>query len=173
MPELVDLYDEDRRPLGRTAERRDPMRPGEYRAVVHVCFFNGRGEMLIQQRSREKESWPGAWDVSAAGGVGRGETARQAAEREFREELGWTLDLGGKRPSLTANFAGGFDDFFLTEGEIELEELVLQKEEVAAVRWAGLPEVLAMADQGAFVPYPKSFLALLFDLHQRTDFFLM
>ena len=74
--ELVDLYDEDRIPLGRTAERHAPKGPGEYRTVVHVCIFDSRGRLLIQQRSREKDSWPEAWDVSVGGGVDAGETSR-------------------------------------------------------------------------------------------------
>ena len=110
--EMVDLYDENRLPLGRTAERYAPKGEGEYRVVVHICVFDSRGRLLIQQRSREKAVWPEAWDVSAAGGVDAGETSRQAAEREFREELGVALDLTGVRPSCTVNFDGGFDDFF-------------------------------------------------------------
>ena len=52
--ELVDLYDENRVPLGRVAERHAKKALGEYRMVVHVCIFNGLGQMLIQQRSPEK-----------------------------------------------------------------------------------------------------------------------
>ena len=81
--EMVDLYDENRLPLGRTAERYAPKGEGEYRVVVHICVFDSRGRLLIQQRSREKAVWPEAWDVSAAGGVDAGETSRQAAEREY------------------------------------------------------------------------------------------
>ena len=91
--ELVDLYDENRQPLGRTAERHAPKGPGEYRTVVHVCLFNSRGQLLIQRRSREKTVWPERWDVSVGGGVDAGETSRQAAEREVREELGLGLAL--------------------------------------------------------------------------------
>lgn len=146
--EMVDLYDENRLPLGRTAERYAPKGEGEYRVVVHICVFDSRGRLLIQQRSREKAVWPEAWDVSAAGGVDAGETSRQAAEREFREELGVALDLTGVRPSCTVNFDGGFDDFFLVERDLGLEELTLQKEEVARARWAELPEILDMVDRG-------------------------
>ena len=64
--EMVDLYDENRLPLGRTAERHAPKGEGEYRVVVHICVFDSRGRLLIQQRSREKAVWPEAWDVSAA-----------------------------------------------------------------------------------------------------------
>lgn len=41
--ELVDLYDENRVPLGRTAERYGKKGPGEYRVVVHVCVFDHQG----------------------------------------------------------------------------------------------------------------------------------
>ena len=168
--ELVDLYDENRRPLGRTAERYAPAAPGEYRTVVHVCVFDSRGRLLIQRRAGAKAVWPGVWDVSAAGGVDAGETSRQAAEREFREELGFPLELGELRPCVTVNFHGGFDDFCVVERDVALEELALQREEVAAVRWAELPELCGMVDSGAFIPYPKSFLAFLFHMRGRFGF---
>ena len=168
--ELVDLYDENRSPLGRTAERYAPKAPGEYRIVVHVCVFDSRGRLLIQQRSKEKAIWPGAWDVSAAGGVDAGETSRQAAEREFQEELGVPLELGEIRPCVTVNFDGGFDDFFLVERDLDLNSLTLQREEVAQVRWAELPELYDMLDRGEFITYPKSFLEFLFHMRGRFGF---
>ena len=168
--ELVDLYDENRIPLGKTAERQGKKGPGEYRMVVHVCLFDSRGRLLIQQRTAEKHIWPGLWDVSVGGGVDAGETSRQGAEREFREELGVSLDLSGRRPSVTVNFEGGFDDFFIVTRDLKPEELICQKEEVAAVRYAGLDEVLDMVDGGSFIPYPKSFLRFLFDMRHQFGF---
>ena len=168
--DLVDLYNEDRVPLGRTAERMAPKGVGEYRMVVHICVFDSEGRMLIQQRSMEKYSLPGMWDVAAAGGVDAGETSRQGAEREFLEELGFPLDLSGIRPSVTVNFDGGFDDFYILCRDIPLEALTLQKEEVSAVRWAALPEVLDMVDSGTFIPYPKSFLSFLYEMRNQFGF---
>lgn len=168
--ELVDLYDENRVPLGRTAERSARKGPGEYRTVVHVCLFDSRGRMLIQQRAPEKIICPNLWDVSVGGGVDAGEDSRRGAEREFREELGYPLDLGGLRPSVTVNFDGGFDDFYILTKDLVLENLTLQKEEVRAVRWAALEEILDMMDQGTFIPYPKSFLRFLFDMRRQFGF---
>ena len=168
--EMVDLYDENRRPLGRTAERHEPKGPGEYRMVIHVCVFNSGGQLLIQQRSQEKTSWTGKWDVSVGGGVDAGETSRRGAEREVREELGLDLDLTGLRPSVTVNFRGGFDDFFLLEREVDITALRLQEEEVAEVRWVDCPTAEAMVDRGEFIPYPKSFLQFLFDLRGTFGF---
>ncbi len=168
--ELVDLYDENRVPLGRTGERSAQRESREYRTVVHVCVFDSRGRLLIQQRAAEKFIWPGLWDVSVGGGVDAGETSRQSAEREFREELGFPLDLGGLRPSVTVNFDGGFDDFYILTKNLNLDSLTLQKEEVRAVRWAALEEVFNMVDEGTFIPYPKSFLQFLFDARDKFGF---
>jgi len=168
--ELVDLYDENRVPLGKTAERYGKKGPGEYRTVVHVCVFDTQGRLLIQQRAPEKYIWPGRWDVSVGGGVDAGETSRQGAEREFREELGYPLQLGTMRPSVTVNFRGGFDDFFLVTKNLDLDTLVLQKEEVSAVRWATLEEVMELMDGGQFVSYPRSFMQFLFDMRGTFGF---
>lgn len=168
--ELVDLYDEDRIPLHRTAERQAAKAPGEYRMVVHVCVFDKQGRLLIQRRTPEKIFWPNHWDVSAAGGVDAGETSRQAAEREFREELGYPLDLTGVRASVSVNFDGGFDDFYLVTREMDLASLTLQREEVSEVRWADLEEILRMIDEEEFIEYPKSFIQFLFDMRMQFGF---
>jgi len=169
--EQMDLYDENRLPLGRTAERRATPISGEYRTVVHICIFDRQGRLLIQQRSAQKGAWSGLWDVSAAGAVDAGETSRQAAEREVKEELGYALDLTGIRPSLTVNYDGGFDDFYIVQREVDISTLQLQTEEVAAVRWAALEEVLDMIREGTFLPYPVSFLHFLFDMRDTFGFF--
>jgi len=104
------------------------------------------------------------------GGVDAGETSRQGAEREFREELGYPLQLGTMRPSVTVNFRGGFDDFFLVTKNLDLDTLVLQKEEVSAVRWATLEEVMELMDGGQFVSYPRSFMQFLFDMRGTFGF---
>lgn len=168
--ELVDLYDENRLPLGKTGERNAGRSPGEYRTVVHVCVFDHRGRLLIQQRTPEKFIWPNLWDLSVGGGVDAGETSRQGAEREVREELGVSLDLSSLRPSVTVNFDGGFDDFYILTKDLSLEDLTLQGEEVRAVRWASLEEILDMLGRGTFIPYPESFLWFLFDMRDQFGF---
>lgn len=168
--ELVDLYDENRVPLGRVAERHAKKAPGEYRVVVHVCIFNSLGQLLIQRRSPEKTAWPELWDVSIGGGVDAGETSRQGAEREVLEELGYDLDLTGLRPAVTVNFEGGFDDFFVVPRDLDIRDLRLQREEVSDVRWVTLEEALNMLDRGEFIPYPPSFLQFLFEARGSFDF---
>ena len=100
-----------------------------------------------------------------------GETSRQGAQREVLEELGLSLDFTGVRPVVTVNFDGGFDDFYGIRRDVSLEELHLQKEEVSAVRWASLQEVLALLEGGQFLGYPAEFLRLLFQMQDIVGFF--
>ena len=87
--ELWDIYDIDRVRTGRVAQRGKPaseggLGEGEYHLVVHICVFNGRGQLLLQQRQKDKEGYPNLWDVlyphrgeyqrpspAAGGGAGR------------------------------------------------------------------------------------------------------
>jgi isopentenyldiphosphate isomerase len=134
--ELWDIYDRERVLTGKAHQRGNPLGNNEYHLVVHICIFNSKNELLIQQRQPWKDGRPDMWDVSAAGSALAGEDSIKAAERETREELGYELDLTGERPYFTINFQYGFDDFFLVQRDIELGQLKLQHEEVKAVRWA-------------------------------------
>ncbi|WP_444812265.1 NUDIX hydrolase, partial [Streptococcus canis] len=108
-----DIYTADRVETGRVMERGSSFKQGDYHLVVHICLFNDKGEMLIQQRQADKAGWPGLWDVTVGGSALAGETAQQAAMRELEEELGLSLELTGVRPHFTINFGEGFDDTFL------------------------------------------------------------
>ena len=167
MQEMIELLDANRRPTGKLVPRGTTLLPGEYILVVHACIYNRAGELLIQQRSAQKKSYPGYWDVSAAGGVRVGETGRECAIRETREELGLDVDLP-ETPAVTLTFEGGFDDFYLAQADVPLEALTLQTEEVQAARWATRDEISTMLRAGTFAPYWAHFLQLLFDLHAHT-----
>lgn len=162
MAEVIDLYNIDRERTGLTALRGEELPEGMCRMVVHVCIFNSKGEMLIQRRADDIVRWPGYWDVSVGGGAGAGDTSRQAAQRETKEELGLDIDFSNRRPVITVNFKAGFDDFYTVEHDYALEELDLQKEEVAEARWAGKEEIEAMMKDGTFIPYQEDLLGYLF-----------
>ena len=165
--ERFDLYDSRRRFTGRTIARGEDVPDGLRRLVVHVCVFNPRGEMLIQQRQSFKEGWPNLWDVSVGGGVQAGETTQQAARRELQEELGLEFDFENETPMLTTTFRKGFDDLYVIHLEPDLDTLRLQPEEVQAVRWAGKDEVLAMIETGTFIPYSRPFMEYVFFRHDH------
>lgn len=137
---------------------------GRYRLLVHVCIFNTRGELLIQRRQPHKQGWSGLWDLSVGGSVIAGESTAEGAERETREELGLSISLADARPAVSLAFRRGFDDFYTVCMDLDPAALTQQESEVAEVRFATLPEVLAMIDSGEFIPYLKEFITVLFHL---------
>jgi len=156
-----DIYDVNRIPTGRTMKRGAPNRPGDYHIVVHVCIFDKEGNMLIQQRADGKRGWPGKWDFTLGGHVVAGETSRQGAERELREELGITEELQDA-PFLTVTFSDGFDDYYLLERNVDPCSLVLQSDEVQNVRYAPKDEIKRMIAGGSFIDYHDGLVDLLY-----------
>lgn len=165
--ELWDVYDINRQKTEQTAVRGEGLPEGGHHMVVHICVFNCKGEMLIQQRQPFKEGWSNLWDVSCGGSAVKGETSAIAAMRETREEIGLEINLSGVKPKLSISFDVGFDDWYVVYAEPDITKLKLQYEEVQAVKWAGREEILAMIDSGEFIPYSKSFIEFIFDFKDQ------
>ena len=158
------MYNEDRVKTGKTKERGSLIENGEYHIVVHVCIFNFKGEMLIQQRQPFKNSYPNMWDVTVGGCAISGDSSQEAAERELFEEIGYRVSFEHIRPHLTISFDKGFDDFYLVERDIEIDNLRLQPEEVKQVKWASEKEIIGILEMGEFIPYHKNLINLLFNM---------
>ena len=165
--EYLDIYDENRKWLGYSRPRGASYMPGEYHLIVHVCLMNERGEMLIQQRSDSVAKWPGMWDLTIGGHVLAGETPEQAAVREVQEELGLQIILS-EAGTVEMTIQNRLDTIFVVpvkcvreyDGDAEhlLKNLVLQEEEVKAVRWASIEEIRSMIENRRFLGYPMDII---------------
>ena len=169
--EKWDLYTLDRVKTNRVITRGDDIPKNLYHLVVHVCIFNAKNQMLIQQRQTFKKGWPNMWDITVGGSAMIGENSRQAAMREVAEELGLKIDLEKNPPVITKYFSEGFDDIYILEKEIDISDLKLQYEEVQAVKWAGIEEILDMIGLKKFIPYDESLIQFLFHLHQANSLY--
>ena len=165
--ELWNVYDVNRNKTNRKMVRGEEFEPGDYHMVVHVCIFNAKGEMLIQQRQPFKQGWSNMWDVTVGGSATAGDTSQMAAQRETFEEIGLELDFSELRPHLTVNGEYGFNDIYLIESKVDIHKLTLQPEEVQNVKWASLDEILQMIESGEFIPYYKSLIQLLFESRRQ------
>ena len=165
--EYLDLYDKNRTKTGEVLTRGSKMPKDRYRLVVRVIVFNSEGKMLIQQRVSDRNSYPNLWDFSVGGSVEAGETSSQGAERELLEELGLKANLSDVLPSFSINFEQGFDDFYIINYDINSEDIVFQKEEVQAVKWATKGEIIDMIRRGEFINFRESLVDLLFSFNEK------
>ncbi len=87
--EIFDVVNDRDEVIGQRT-RGEVHRLGLKHRAVHVLVFNRRGELFLQKRSMKKDTFPGAWDSSAAGHLNQGEDYDACAIREL-----W----GGNRPA--------------------------------------------------------------------------
>lgn len=60
---------------------------------ANLVIFDENGRTLLQKRSMTKDIRPGYWQNAVGGHVSKGESYKQAIEREMREELGLTVSV--------------------------------------------------------------------------------
>lgn len=139
MTEFVVLVDEQNRILGAMPkEEVHRARTPLHRAFSSFVFRASDKQLLLQQRSGRKKTWPLMWSNSCCGHPGPGESNIDAARRRLKHELG--LD-----PTLLEEVAP-YRYCFTKDGVMENEicpilvglvehEPVINPDEVEAVRW--------------------------------------
>ncbi len=149
MDEVIDIWNEDGTPSGENLLKSEAHKRGLYHPTVHVWCYSRRGEVLLQLRSHDKRTHPGLWDVSVAGHIVSGESAKMGAVREMEEELGISansqdlIHLGIFRSEEfhSKQFVDReFQHVYLYELNNSITALRLQKEEVADVQWKPFSE---------------------------------
>lgn len=88
MEEVVVLVNEKNEPVGTIPklEAHGPNTP--LHRGFSVFLFNSRGELLLQQRSRTKKTWPLVWSNSVCGHPRPDESSVDATRRRLKYELG-------------------------------------------------------------------------------------
>lgn len=137
--EFVEMFDNKRKALNKTTERYHHTE-GEYAQGSHVWIMNSKGEFLIQKRTPTKRLYPNLWSITS-GGTDQGETTLETVVREVKEELGITLKLEEIELMMSYRRKHDFVDVWLVRKDINIEDIVMQPEEVAAVKWVTVPEL--------------------------------
>ena len=151
--EYADVYDKDRRKLGRTVLKGDKLTPGEYYLAVHVWIMNSKEQFLIQKRASTVLYNPNKWSLTSGASI-TGEDSYRTCVREVGEELGIEPNMDYGKVMFTLDRGDNFCDVWLVHQEVDLNECVLQVEEVSEIKWATKKEIFKMITKGEFVPYP-------------------
>ena len=131
--EFVEMFDNKRKSLGKVTERYSYVE-GEYSQGAHVWILNSEGKLLIQKRTPTKRLYPNLWSITS-GGTDSSESTLDTAYREVKEELGITLKPEEIELMMTYKRNHDFVDVYLVRKDIKIEEIVMQPEEVDAVKW--------------------------------------
>jgi len=138
--EYIDIITRAGQKTGQSKPRKHIHRDGDWHRVIDICIVNPNGEVLIQRRSKTKESFPDLWDTSCAGHIEAGAESLETAIRELEEELGLTIDSKSleylftiEDPHITNNgtyIDNELKDQYLLEMDLDPQNLNLQDEEV-------------------------------------------
>lgn len=158
--EIWDILDENGNTTGRTIIRGEKLKAEEYHLVVHIWIINSKGEILIQKRPEHLKFAPGVWATTGGSAI-QGEDSITAACRETKEELGIEIDMSSILGPLTHKRKDDFTDIWIVKQDIELANIILQKEEVSDVKWVSTKELKQMICEGSFHRYSDRYFDLL------------
>lgn len=154
--EIFDIVDENGIPTGETVQRTVAHDKGIRHRTAHIWIVRNTDngcEVLLQQRSYNKDSFPGRYDTSSAGHIRAGDEPLDSALRELGEELGIKAEpaaltyIGKFQIQYEKEFFGKpFRDcevafVYLYTEPVDINALTLQAEEVESVKWFAIDEV--------------------------------
>jgi isopentenyldiphosphate isomerase len=144
-----DVYRDRPEPTGETMTRGETHALKRWHRSVHVWLVDpALGLLALQKRSPNKDTFPGRWDISAAGHIESGDESRPTAVRELAEELGVICDGEDLRflmcvPAAQAD-AGGcncFEDVYILRSDSTNTAFAVGEAEVTATAWMAMKEL--------------------------------
>jgi isopentenyl-diphosphate delta-isomerase len=156
----VVIVDENDKPVGLEDKAICHSGKGILHRAFSVLVFNPEGQLLLQQRSKNKLLWPLYWSNTCCSHPLEGETYEQAGRRRLQAEMGFVCNLRligtvryqasyrdkGSENEVCAVLIGEYD------GEIKPDP-----EEVATWKWVDFEEVKrdVSADSDKYSPWFK------------------
>jgi Isopentenyldiphosphate isomerase len=136
------VVDENDKVIGE-AERESFDYKNDYYRVSALWVVNSKGEMLIAQRSWNKDSNPGKWGAAVSGTVEVGETYLENIMKETVEEIGLEgvefEELCKAKKVVPRKL---FATWYIARCDWPIEKFVKQDEEVEAIKWIEIGELV-------------------------------
>ena len=163
--ELIDVLDENGIKTGEILTRKEVHKRGLWHRIIVVAIINEKNEILIQQRSNNKDKNPGMWDISVTGHLSAGQDSLTAAAREISEEvsvsLGYTVEVRDFRFMFSyrkeeniseEHYDRQFYDFFiLRQSGLTTDNIRFQTSEVQAIKFVNISELTKMREDNLLV----------------------
>lgn len=153
--EYIDVLDENGVKTGEILSRKEIHQRGLWHRAIVIAIINENNEVLLQQRSINKDKNAGLWDISVAGHISTGQDAISAAAREINEEISVGIQA---KVSITdfryifsyrvsQKFADDYvenqfyDFFILRKNSLRTKDITLQKSKVQDAKFVSLQEL--------------------------------
>ncbi len=163
--ELIDVLDENGIKTGKILTRKQVHEQGLWHRIIVIAIINEKNEILIQQRSANKDKNPNMWDISVTGHLSAGQDSLTAATREISEEvsvsLGYSVEVKDFRFMFSfrkeekvsdTHFDRQFYDFFiLRQSGLTSENIRFQESEVQAIKFVTISELNRMRQENLLV----------------------
>ena len=154
MAELWDIYDKNKKKIGKTAERDVyQFKKGEYHIVVTGIIINSKNEILITKRAEHKK-FGLMWECNG-GSILAGETSLEGIIRELKEELG--IEFSKKEAIFLKEIRRDkippdFKDLWLFRRDIDKREITFPDGESIDAKWVTIDEFIKMYKNKEIVP---------------------
>ena len=172
--ELIDVLDENGIKTGQVLPRSEVHKQGLWHRIIVVAIVNEKNEVLLQQRSHNKDKNPDMWDISVTGHLSAGQDSLGAATREISEEvsvsLGYSVDVKDFRFMFSyrkeervneKHYDRQYYDFFiLRQSGLKNENIKFQSSEVQAIKFVTISEINEMRENNLLVNRDECYNAL-------------
>lgn len=153
--ELWDVYDINRKPIGKVIDRHsdERLKEGEYHLVAEGIIINAEGKILLSKRSKFKNKYPNMWEATCGSCI-KGENSLQTILRELREELGIIFNESDAifYKTLRDDNAKDFKDIWIFRKDLEIKNLRYTDGEVADSKWVTIEEFEIMRSNKEIIP---------------------
>lgn len=146
--ELLQLFDENQKMVDEYTKRKKPLELPSNRYIKVILLFiqNNEGKYLIQKTSIEKDSI----FATTGGLVSYKDDDDVTVFKEADEELGLKLDKNKLVKIGCIKHPKAFEVIYYYQDNINIDDLVLQKEEVDYVTWLTKEEILELNNKDEF-----------------------
>lgn len=163
--EMIDVLDENGIKTGQILPRSEIHKKGLWHRSIVVAIINEKNEILLQQRTPDKEKNANMWDISAAGHISAGQDSLMAATREINEEvsvnLGYNVEVKEfrfmysfrKEQKVSEDFMERqfYDFFILRQKGLSVESIKYQKSEVQAIKFVTITQLNELREKNMIV----------------------
>lgn len=176
---LADFDMSNDRPIstGNLKARKRVHKDQDWHRSVHIWLVDiSQRKVAMQKRSMNKDTFPGRWDISAAGHIEAGGDSKETAVREVAEELGLTvkedeLVFGFTCPAEQAPWGGcnAYEDVYFLERDSQNCTFSIGAAEVTSVKWIDINELARLLNERNvdYVPRVDHYIRSFFQ-HLKT-----